>query len=155
RRAARHGRRFGWPIRPLERRPARDAPSRRRCPTPTRRARRRLRGARELLGRARRWPRVSALHAAGRVPRLGRGRRAPCGRPGGERSVAPRPRRRSRCVSDWGSWEHPQPTDEPSQEEKPYTPPHPDEGDYGWGDYPEWPVTSPSSEYPAYGELPT
>jgi signal peptidase I len=30
-----------------------------------------------------------------------------------------------------------------------------DDGDYGWGDYPDWPIARPSSEYPAYGQLPT
>ncbi len=38
-----------------------------------------LRRARELLGRARRWARVPALHAAGRLPRLGGARGAPLG----------------------------------------------------------------------------
>ena len=59
-------------------------------------------------------------------------------------------------MSDWGSWEPPNPEDEQppegeSREERPrYT--HPDEGDYGWGDYPEWPVIPSSSEYPPYGQ---
>ena len=65
-------------------------------------------------------------------------------------------------MSDWGSWDPPAPEDEEPPEElhaeRPLTPTEPDdEGDYGWGDYPEWPVFSPpsSSECPAYGEFPT
>jgi signal peptidase I len=67
-------------------------------------------------------------------------------------------------VSDWSSWEPPKPPDEESHEGEPQaqeslwpretTPPHPDEGDYGWGDYPEWPNTSPSPENPVDGQLP-
>jgi signal peptidase I len=65
-------------------------------------------------------------------------------------------------VSDWGSWgswEPPPPEDE-QPEERPLTPREPDsveadDGDYGWGDYPEWPVATPSPEYPSYGRLPT
>ena len=65
-------------------------------------------------------------------------------------------------MSDWGSWEPPKPDDEhppdgEPQEETPETPPEPardDYGDFGWGDYPEWPSAQPSSEYPDYGEFP-
>jgi signal peptidase I len=58
-------------------------------------------------------------------------------------------------VSDWGSWgswEDP-PSDERSDagERKPV---EVDGSDYGWGDYPEWPVTRPPSEYRTYGESP-
>ncbi len=34
------------------------------------------------------------------------------------------------------------------------TPAEVDDSDFGWGDYPEWPVARPSSEYTAYGQLP-
>jgi signal peptidase I len=69
-------------------------------------------------------------------------------------------------VSDWGpwdSWEPPAPADEqpdePTSQEGPTPPDEPTpqedgprrptelEGDYGWGDYPEWPVSAPSSAY--------
>ena len=58
-------------------------------------------------------------------------------------------------MSDWGSWDLPKSKDEQSRNGEPqeerYT--HPDEGEYGWGDYPEWPMAgAPSSEYPAYGQ---
>jgi signal peptidase I len=62
-------------------------------------------------------------------------------------------------VSDWGAWDPPQP-DEEDEEPQAEVPPAPapadhEEGDYGWGDYPEWPVFIPSSEqYPASGRLP-
>ena len=59
-------------------------------------------------------------------------------------------------MSDWGSWDLPKPEDEEPQEEQRLAPTEPDDGDYGWGDYPEWPVFSPpSTEYPGYGEIPT
>jgi len=49
-------------------------------------------------------------------------------------------------VSDWGAW---QPPDDEEPEETPSapTPPPRDEGDYGWGGYPQWPASTPSSEY--------
>jgi signal peptidase I len=66
-------------------------------------------------------------------------------------------------VSDWGSWgswEAPTPADEGEdraapQEDRSLAAQDFDDGDYGWGDYPEWPIARPSSEYPAYGRLPT
>jgi signal peptidase I len=63
-------------------------------------------------------------------------------------------------VSDWGSWDPPKPEEgdeEPQAEVPPApTPTEHEEGDYGWGDYPEWPVFIPSSEeYPAHGWGPT
>jgi signal peptidase I len=64
-------------------------------------------------------------------------------------------------VSDWSTWPPPKREDEESQngaprEESLFSPPHPDEGDYGWGDYPEWPISpSSSSEHPPYGQQPT
>jgi signal peptidase I len=58
-------------------------------------------------------------------------------------------------VSDWGSWDPPESEDEQPQEETPVRYTHPDEGDYGWGDYPDWPMApAPVSEYPAYGQIP-
>jgi signal peptidase I len=61
-------------------------------------------------------------------------------------------------VSDWGSWgawESPVPGDEQRDaEERRVRPWEDDDGDYGWGDYPDWPISRPSSEYPAYGQLP-
>src|SRR5439155_4799529 len=65
------------------------APRRDRAP-PARRARGGQRRARVLLRRARRRPRIPALHAAGRVPRLERPRRAPLREPQADRRVAPR-----------------------------------------------------------------
>jgi signal peptidase I len=62
-------------------------------------------------------------------------------------------------VSDSSSWEPPKPEDEHSDAGTPHDerPAEHDDGDYGWGDYPEWPIatSASSSEYPAYGELPT
>jgi signal peptidase I len=66
-------------------------------------------------------------------------------------------------VSDWGSWgswDPPKEEEELSQGDAPredWSLPSTDadDGDYGWGDYPEWPIARPSSEYPAYGQLPT
>ncbi len=56
-------------------------------------------------------------------------------------------------MSDWSSWDPPTPEDEEPQAE---LPPAPDDTDYGWGDYPEWPLANPPfSQYPAYDELPT
>jgi signal peptidase I len=63
-------------------------------------------------------------------------------------------------VSDWGSWgswEDPAPGDERStagepQEDGQTTPAEGDDGDFGWGDYPEWPIARPPSEYAAYGQ---
>jgi len=60
-------------------------------------------------------------------------------------------------VSDWGSWgswDPPTPADEQpvAREDGARTPWELDDGDYGWGDYPEWPVSRPSSGYPAYGQ---
>jgi signal peptidase I len=62
-------------------------------------------------------------------------------------------------VSDWGSWgswEPPTPADDGphAAEEERHTPSEVDDGDFGWGDYPEWPISRPTSEYPAYGQLP-
>jgi len=54
-------------------------------------------------------------------------------------------------VSDWGSWDPPKWEDEPREEQR-VVPAAPDEGDYGWGDYPEWPFVGP--QFPAYGEFP-
>jgi signal peptidase I len=53
-------------------------------------------------------------------------------------------------VSGWDSWDPPISEDEepPAKQQV-----EPDPGEYGWGDYPEWPVFS-QSEYPAYGEYP-
>jgi len=67
-------------------------------------------------------------------------------------------------VSDWGSWgswdppeDEEQPGVDEPQVELPPPPEEPEPGldpeglDYGWGEYPEWPVAgTPSSEYPAY-----
>jgi len=64
-------------------------------------------------------------------------------------------------VSDW--WGSPEPDDDPQPvlgepwAEIPPSPEPPEPGldpqggDYGWGDYPEWPIFA-SSEYPAYGQ---
>ncbi len=49
-------------------------------------------------------------------------------------------------MSNWGSWDPPTQEDEEQRIEKP-------EPDWGWGDYPEWPVFT-ESDYPAYGEYP-
>ncbi len=49
----------------------------------------------------------------------------------------------------WGSWDDP-PSDERAKKDAPA---EVDDGDYGWGDYPEWPGAKPS-EYPTYGQLP-
>jgi signal peptidase I len=59
-------------------------------------------------------------------------------------------------VSNWGAWDPPKedeagPKVDPWQAEE--TPPASeyDDLDFGWGEYPEWPVSGPSwSEYPAY-----
>jgi signal peptidase I len=68
-------------------------------------------------------------------------------------------------VSNW--WSEQEPDDEerpvlgdpqievPPEIEPPEPRLDPYGGDYGWGDYPEWPIFAASSEYPAYGELPT
>ena len=53
----------------------------------------------------------------------------------------------------WGSWEDP-PADERSNAGEQDKPLEVDGSDYGWGDYPEWPMARPSSEYPAYEQLP-
>jgi signal peptidase I len=64
-------------------------------------------------------------------------------------------------VSDWGSWgswESPDDEDVQSQTEAPRRDgslPPVDDGDYGWGDYPDWPISRPSSEYSPYGQLRT
>jgi signal peptidase I len=57
-------------------------------------------------------------------------------------------------VSNWGSWgewEEPQPADEQpgAGAEAGRTPWEVDDGDYGWGDYPEWPIARST-----YGQLP-
>jgi signal peptidase I len=61
-------------------------------------------------------------------------------------------------VSDWGSWGSwdPPPADDVphAAEEERGAPSEADDGDYGWGDYPEWPISRPASEHPAYGQLP-
>jgi signal peptidase I len=44
-------------------------------------------------------------------------------------------------MSDRTLWDTPQPD-----------PPHPDEGDYGWGDYPEWPIAPSWAEHQPYGQ---
>ena len=55
----------------------------------------------------------------------------------------------------WDPWGPPKDDEEP-QAELPPAPVDPDEGSYGWGDYPEWPVVGPaSSEYPGYDQPPT
>ena len=69
--------------------PAMVAAGRDRTP-PARRSCGGLRRARELLRRARRWPRVPALHPPGRLPRLGGAGRAPLGRPRQDRPLAAR-----------------------------------------------------------------
>jgi signal peptidase I len=61
---------------------------------------------------------------------------------------------------DWGSWELPKRDDEAAQQEKSrpeyaIPPADPDEGDYGWGDYPEWPIAPQTTEYPSYGQYGT
>jgi len=74
-------------------------------------------------------------------------------------------------VSDWGSWDFPDRWDDEPKEDQPSTPPEEtdsaasseppaspdaDDGAIGWDDFPDWPVAGPaSSEYPAYGRLPT
>ena len=94
RRADRHAPRLGRdldrPLRPLRRRAAGDGAARRDRPATAGSARRGVGRARELLGRARRRPRVSALHAARRVPRLDRPRDPALRRPRPRRRVAPR-----------------------------------------------------------------
>jgi len=64
-------------------------------------------------------------------------------------------------VSDWGAWDPPPPPPEDEEPEpqaeqplwgQPPAPVDPDAGNYGWGDYPEWPVVGPqSSDYPESG----
>ena len=54
----------------------------------------------------------------------------------------------------WDPWGPPREDEEP-RAELPPAPPDPDEGSYGWGDYPEWPAAGPSSsEYWDYGYRP-
>jgi signal peptidase I len=70
-------------------------------------------------------------------------------------------------MSDWGAWEPPKWEDEKAEDEEPQAedphwgdaaaPPEPppvelDAGDYGWGEYPQWPVFPPAPGYPPHGE---
>ena len=59
-------------------------------------------------------------------------------------------------MSGWDQWGPPNEDDERPAEQPDWTqpsPPDPDAGSYGWGDYPEWPAVDPSSsEYPEYGQ---
>jgi signal peptidase I len=57
-------------------------------------------------------------------------------------------------VSGWDSWDSPSGSED--EEPRVELPPAPDDTDYGWGDYPEWPAAGPSfSQYPDYSGLPT
>jgi signal peptidase I len=62
-------------------------------------------------------------------------------------------------VSDWGSWGSWDPPASPDEQpvagdDRRRASRERDDGDYGWGDYPDWPSSVPSSEYPAYGRPP-
>src|SRR5262249_16519397 len=86
------GRCLGRAIRPLRRRAAGDGRRRRDCQAAPGRPRQRGVGAwRELLRGARRRPRVSALHASGRLSRLEGAGRPPLGRSRTSRRVEKRP----------------------------------------------------------------
>ncbi len=57
----------------------------------------------------------------------------------------------------WDSWESSDSEDEAQRPQWSQTPPpsDPDEGSYGWGDYPEWPAVGPAwADYPDYGQPP-